>query len=201
MRYLIWGIATAFPPRFLTLLGVATVLTLAACATPTPYQPIIAASPAQGGYYEKQLAPDRWQVSFAGNTLTSRETVEGYLLYRAAELTLEQDRGWFEILDREVEREVRRDIYRDPLYDPWWGYPNWRPYWRYYNTSLGWRYWYPGSGDPFWAGRSQMRTVERYEVHANILMHRGAKPPGNGRSFDARDVLEMLEPRIKRPKG
>lgn len=185
--------------RLLAGLGLATALALSACTTATPYQPISAASPSQGGYYEERTGTDRWQVSFAGNTLTSRETVEGYLLYRAAELTLEQGRDWFEILEREVEREVRRETYRDPFYDPWWGYPSWRPYWRYYDPRLGWRYWYPGYGDPFWAGRPETRTVERYEVHADIVLHSGAKPAGNGRTFDAREVIQMLGPRIKRP--
>ncbi len=51
-------------------------------------QPIASASRVEGGYTSAQLAPDRWQVTFSGNSLTSRETVEDYLLYRAAELTL-----------------------------------------------------------------------------------------------------------------
>ena len=33
---------------------------------------------------------DRWKVSFSGNSLTDRNTVETYLLYRAAELTDQQ---------------------------------------------------------------------------------------------------------------
>ena len=185
--------------RLLAGLGLAATLALAACATPTPYQPISAASRTQGGYYEERLAADRWRVSFAGNTLTSRETVEGYLLYRAAELTLEQRRDWFEIVDREVEHEVRRDVSRDPYYDPWWGYPGWRPYWRYYEPRLGWRYWYPWYGDPFWGRRVDVRTVDRYEAHADIVMHSGRKPAGNGRTFDARDVIERLGPTIRRP--
>lgn len=179
--------------------GIAVALSLASCATPTPYQPISSAARAQGGYYEERLGADRWRVSFAGNTLTSRETVEGYLLYRAAELTLEQGRDWFQIIDREVEREVRREVYREPYYDPWWGYPGWRPYWRYYDARVGWRYWYPWHGDPFWDRRVDTRTVERYEVHAEIVMHSGVKPAGNGRTFDAREVIERLGPTIKRP--
>ena len=31
-------------------------------------------------------------------------------------------------------------------------------------------------------------------------MHRGPKPEGNGKSFDARDVVAKLGPKIERPK-
>jgi hypothetical protein len=178
----------------------AAALSLASCATPTPYQPISAASRAQGGYSETRLAPDQWRVTFAGNSLTSRETVEGYLLYRAAELTLEQRRDWFEIVNRDTQHEIQRNIVRDPMYDPWWGYPSWRPYWRYYEPQIGWRSWYPWYGDPFWARSVNVQTVERYEASADIVMHSGTRPAGDGNIFDAREVIARLEPRIQRPK-
>ncbi len=184
----------------LASLGLAAALSLASCATPTPYQPISAGSRSEGGYSETRLAPDQWRVTFAGNTLTSRETVEGYLLYRAAELTLEQRRDWFEIVNRDTQHEVQRNIVRDPMYDPWWGYPTWRPYWRYYEPRIGWRSWYPWYGDPFWARSVNVQTVERYEASADIVMHSGVRPAGDGNIFDAREVIARLEPKIQRPK-
>ena len=182
-------------------LGLAAALSLVSCATPTPYQPISVASQAQGGYSETRLAPDQWRVTFAGNTLTSRETVEGYLLYRAAELTLEKHRDWFEIVNRDTQHEVQRNIVRDPMYDPWWGYPSWRPNWRYYERSTGWRSWYPWYGDAFWARSIDVQTIERYEASADIVMHSGVRPAGDGNIFDAREVIARLEPKIQRPKS
>ena len=76
---------------------------LSACATATPYQPNIAVQPGRpvpGGFSEQRIEPERYRVSFAGNSLTSRETVESYLLYRAAELTQAQGFDWFTIADR-----------------------------------------------------------------------------------------------------
>ena len=78
--------------RFTTLLaaGAAAVM-IAACATPTPYQPIGArGTGASGGFSDVRLAENRYRVTFAGNSLTTRERVETYLLYRAAELTVQQ---------------------------------------------------------------------------------------------------------------
>lgn len=184
------------PARRGALACAAAALALSACATPTPYQPIAsAASRSEGGYSETRIAPGRWEVTFAGNSLTSRETVEGYLLYRSAELTLEQGGGWFEIVRRDLQHEVRDEIVPDPGYDPWWGYPRWRPYWRYYGQPYGWRSWYPGSA-PFF----DVQRIERFEVRAEIVIHRGEKPAGDAGKFDAAEVVARLGPSIQRPK-
>lgn len=168
---------------------------LAGCATVTPYQPLAAAaSRGEGGYADLELAPGRWQVRFAGNSLTSRETVEAYLLYRAAELTLEQHGTWFEIVRHDLEHEVR-DVAVDSGYDRWWGYPGWQPYWHYYGRPYGWRYWYPG-GSPFF----ETERIERFEARAEIVIHTDARPAGRSDAFDAAEVLARLGPSIGRPK-
>src|SRR6201999_4564887 len=56
-------------------------LTLAACETATPYQPIGAHNrEASGGYADQQIEANRWRITFSGNDLTARDTVERYLL-------------------------------------------------------------------------------------------------------------------------
>ena len=174
---------------------------LSACATATPYQPNIPGQATSGGYSEQRIEPNRFRVTFAGNSLTSRETVEGFLLFRAAELTVQEGYDWFEIADRNVERDRRTYIERDPLYSPWYGpsYGYWRPSWRYYGGGFGWRSWDPYWGSPFWGDRMDVRTVDKYEASAEIVMSRGAKPTDNPRAFDARAVIENLGPRIVRP--
>ena len=70
--------------RITALLLTAGVL-LAACATPTPYQ----ASGSDGGIYgysEQRIEGDRYRITFSGNSLTDRETVETYLLYRVGKV-------------------------------------------------------------------------------------------------------------------
>lgn len=172
---------------------------LTACATPTPYQPDIPGQRVAGGFSEERLAADRYRVTFTGNCFTSRERVEGYLLYRAAELTLEEDYDWFTIIDRLTERDQR--TYETRIHDPYWSpaFGYWRPYWRYYGPRYGWRSWYPGYGDPFWADRVSLRTVEQFTAHAEIAMHRGEIPENEERGFDAREVMANLEPTIERP--
>ena len=167
----------------------------------TPYQPLHSASRISGGYSDLQIDESHYRVSFAGNRLTSRERVESYLLFRAAELTLLKGYDYFEIEDREVEHQIERQVRRDPLYDPWHApyHTHWRPYWRYYRQDRGWYNWYPYYGDPFWANRYDVRTIDRFEATADIRLGRGPVPEGNPRAFDARKVRDDTGPRIERP--
>jgi hypothetical protein len=172
---------------------------LSACATPTPYAPAGVTRSSSNGYSEQRIEADRWRVAFSGNSMTSRETVETYLLYRAAELTLQQGNDWFAIVQRDTEKKTQTYVDHDPfLYGPR-GFGYWSPSWRYYGRGFGWRTWDPFWGDPFWAERVDVRTVDRFEATAEIVMRRGPKPSADPGAFDARAVLDNLGPRIQRP--
>src|SRR3990167_4358931 len=174
---------------------------VSACATATPYQPNIPGQAVSGGFSEQRLENDRFRVTFAGNSLTSRDTVEAYLLYRAAELTVQQGFDWFAIVERDVERDRRTYVERDPFYRPWYGpsYGYWRPYWRYYGGGFRWRTPGPLLGGPVWADRMDVRTVEKFEATAEIVMRKGPKPADDARAFDALGVMENIVPRLMRP--
>lgn len=171
---------------------------LTACATATPYQPNVRGQAVSGGFSDVRVEANRFQVKFAGNSLTSRETVERYLLYRAAELTVAEGGDWFSLVERQTDRKTRTYIDPDPM-TPFGRYGYWRPYWRYYGSSWGWRAWDPWYGDPFWADRMDVRTVEKFEASAEIVIGRGPKPEADPRAFDAREVMANLGPTIVRP--
>lgn len=191
------------PIRRLALAATAALaLATSGCAMrSTPYQPLHSSSRISGGYSDVRIDETHYRVSFAGNRLTSRERVESYLLFRAAELTLLKGYSYFVIEDREVEHQIERQIRRDPFYDPWHSpyHVYWRPYWRYYRTGRGWYHWYPYYGDPFWAERYDVRTIERFEASADIRMGSGEVPNGNLRAFDAREVRDRIAPQIEYP--
>jgi len=174
---------------------------LSACATATPYQPNIPGQQASGGFSETRIEADRFRVNFTGNSLTSRETVEGYLLYRAAELTVSEGYDYFLIADRQTDKQSRTYVEPDPFYRPYYGggFGYWRPSWRYYGAGFGWRSWDPFWGDPFWGDRVDVRTVNKYEASAEIVMRKGAKPAGDPHAFDARAVMQSIGPRLQRP--
>src|SRR6201996_6019137 len=82
-------------------------LTLAACATPAPYAP---RGPGQAtGYTDRQLSDNRWRVTFTGNSVTPRETVENDLLLRAAEVTLAAGGTHFVFDTRDTRAKTRYD--------------------------------------------------------------------------------------------
>jgi hypothetical protein len=181
------------------LLAGATVLS--ACATATPYRPAMGNGYDRTGFSDQQIERDRFRVSFAGNSYTSRETVERYLLFRAAEVTLQSGNDYFVMADRDTDKKTR--TYTTPGFGPWGGYSGfgyWGPSWRYYGRGFGWRGWDPFWGDPFWDRSVDVRTVERYEASAEIIVGRGPKPAGNPRAFDARDVVDRLGPTIQLPE-
>ena len=188
------------------LASVALAGGLAACETATPYQRLNPAQAYAGGYTDTRLDADHWRVSFSGNSLTSRETVERYLLYRAAELTVSQGYDWFMENDQHTDRDAK--VFVDPFYASGWGATygyGWRPSWRFRRAGVygsAWAYWGPGYGpwgyaDPWAAGA--VTEFNRYDVTADIGMGHGPRPPG-GKALDAHEVMMNLGPGIQRPK-
>ncbi|HAQ36213.1 MAG: hypothetical protein CMF74_16145 [Maricaulis sp.] len=167
-----------------TLAGAAAVL--AACATPTPYQ----AADRPGGYGFEQIAleSDRYRISFSGNSLTDRETVETYLLYRAAELAVERGYEYFTVVTRATDEDTRT---WGPARDPW-RYSGFSVNYRYYHPAYGWYPWY----DPIW-DRHPYRETTRYEASAEVVLGRGHRDDPS--TFNAREVLANLGPDIARP--
>lgn len=184
-------------------LAVATgLMLLGACVTATPYQ---AATEDQKGYANQQIENDRWQVSFSGNSLTDRKTVETYLLYRAAELTSQQGFDHFRVVTRVTDAD-RNLVATGFSYDPFFtGFGcNYRFYGRYgrlagfrHPASFGYRSRF-GYNDPFWGG-SNVREIIRYEASAEIKMGRGEKPDDVA-FFSASEVLQNLSPSIVLPE-
>jgi hypothetical protein len=176
--------------RTLAVLAASTLaLGLAACETATPYQPLARGSKVYGGFTDQRLDADHVRVSFRGNSVTSRATVENDLLYRAAEITAQSGYDWFETVDHHT--DVKQRTYVDP--GPW-GYGYFAPYWTVWGRGYGRRgFW----GGPYWDPGFDVETVQRYDATADVLMGRGPKP--DPRAFDARQVLANLGPHIKRP--
>ena len=169
----------------LFLAAVALGLGLAACATETPYQPIVERG--GYGYSENQIESNRYRVSFRGNSLTERETVENYLLFRAAELTQQRGFDYFIVADRGVQghSELRSmGPYRAGFAPNYWFF-----------TRRGWLPFY----DPFFDQPASYREITRFEASAEIAMFHGQKPAENANAFDARDVVANLGPRVHTP--
>ena len=162
------------------------VALIAACAAPTPYQ----AATERNGFSELKIEDDRFSVSFRGNSRTPRETVETYLLHRAAELTLASGGDWFQVVDRSLETDAETIVQGDPFASPFGYWPSLHPHSRRRFRSAIFFSPFPATA----------RTVRRYEATAEILVRPGAKPEGDPLAYDARQVIENLGPSIKRPE-
>ena len=187
--------------------ALAALMVLGACATATPYQ---AATDHQRGYANQQIESDRWQISFAGNSLTDRQTVETYLLYRAAELTDMEGYDYFSVVQRatDEDRRVVSSGFHDPFYSGFYcnysfygragrlrGYPrSWyarRAAYRGFHSPFAYR-------DPFWDSGWDYREIIRYEATSEIIMGKGEKPDDPS-FFNVDEVLMNLAGSIVRP--
>lgn len=159
------------------LSGLSALVALAACASPTPYQP------ADGGfgYAQQQIEDNRYRVSFAGNSVTARSSVQNYLLYRAAEVTLESGHDYFVMVDDNLERSTRYYGTISPMFGA-------GRFHRYDSAFY----------DPFFSGTVNARPIDQYTAFADIQVFTGEKPAANPKAYDARDVLRRLEPTIMR---
>jgi hypothetical protein len=165
-------------------LALAGALGLSACETyePTPYQ--AAATKNARGYSETKIESDRYRISFRGNSLTNRETVENYMLYRAAELTLQNGFDTFTIAHRDTDKHSRTRV-SGGYYSPF--------SYAYFVPRRGWFYDYDFFYDP-----PRYEQVTQYEASAEIVMSKGPKG-SNPESFDAHDVSANLGPSNTRP--
>lgn len=172
-----------------TAFAVSALAALSGCATPTPYQPASTASGYHWGYSDTRIEEGRYRLGFSGNDLTPRETVENYMLYHAAEVTLANGYDWFEIVHRDTDTKTRTVT---TLNDPFMSSVSWR----FYRGSRwsAWGAW----GDPFGDDFDSVQYT-RYEATAEIVMHKGAKPDGMANAYDARALRGNLDARIVRP--
>ncbi|MEM9669613.1 MAG: hypothetical protein AAF950_11870 [Pseudomonadota bacterium] len=186
---------------------------LAACATATPYQPQVNSD---GGYNDQQIETNRWAISFSGNTLTERQTVETYLLYRAAELTTQNGFDYFQIVSRDTDVQSRfiATGFSSPFYYNFYGFgphPGFYnvgyPYGRFsrfggfYGRGFGPSFGaFGGFHDPFFGGPTSFQERVSYEAMAEIIMFKGDEPEG-AEFFDAEEVLINLSGQIILPEA
>jgi len=187
------GQIAAVKTRFL-LMGVTVVaLMLGACATGSPYQP----SNGRGdGYSEQKLERDKYRIVFKGNSLTDRVTVENYVLYRAAEVTVASGNDYFILLEDTA--DARRSFRTTGTSFGGAGFGRRG----FFYGGFG-RFNRFGRGGGFGGGFDTSTTRERveYTIGAIIQVYKGAKPTDEPTAYDARSVIESLGPSIRYPES
>ena len=163
--------------RLTSLATVLALMALTACARPTPYQ---AAEDGGGfGYTEQVIGEGQYRIGFNGNAISARKTVDLYLLYRAAELTRDQDFDYFIV--------GRREEYIDP--QGLAGRQSQISFTRRQELLIG-------SGI---RARFGEEIVDQYGMEIDILMQKG-KMPSSENVHSADEVLTNAEAAIVRPR-
>jgi len=182
------------------------IVALAACAAfgggvadtaaATPYESKMTGG--AFGYNQRQLEANRWLVKFAGDSDTPRQTVETYLLYRAAELTLKKGGDWFETSQSQTESKAGPpDHFKTSAYAGLNVGSTWSPHFRFFQAGpppTG-RMGPPPSTPDHGAGVS---PALGYVASTEIVMGKGP-PPTDRQVLLAREVLARLGPSIVRP--
>ena len=163
-----------FATGFIALIA---TMAITACAGPTNYKP----APDEGafGYSQQKLQTNRYRVKFSGNDRTERETVENYLLYRAAELTLEQGGDYFVVERGDTERDVERTT-------------------AVTGVGFGFSPFFFGGG---FGGSGATSSREDYTAYGTISIHKGAPASELTNAYDARELQANLESKIKREES
>jgi hypothetical protein len=163
----------------LSALAVAALL-LAGCETAATYGP----STGHGapGYSDQQLTANRYRVTFTGNSVTPRATVEDYLLLRSAEVTLNSGYHWFMFDTRDTQAKTT-------YHSDFVGWPGWRGY--------GW-YWHTWPYEPMGEDVTTY-PVTRYQAYAEIVLLTEDQAKREPRAIDAQDVLNHIGPEAHQP--
>ncbi len=150
-------------------------LSVGACATLTPYQPV-----SRGyGYSEQRLEADRYRIVFAGSEATPKQTVENYLLFRAAELTIANGGEHFVVTDSSMQALGGNG-------------PS-------VGIGLG-GFRFGGSGGlGVGIGTSTGGDRVAWRGQTDIIVRKGPKPDGAADAFNARELINNLEPLVQRP--
>jgi hypothetical protein len=150
---------------------------LLGCASPAPFGP--RGPGQQTGYTDRQISPNRWRVTFTGNSATPREQVEDDLLRRAAEVTLAAGFGHFLFDTRDTKANTRVTAF--PAYPP-------GPFW-----GRGWRF-HPAFGyDPF-GPDVDIVTTTSFQAYAEIVTLSDDQAAHEPRAVDAHAVIQNLAP-------
>jgi hypothetical protein len=155
---------------------------LAGCETAAPFQP----RDRNGtGYTDERLAENRFRVTFTGNSVTRRETVENYLLLRAAQVTLQSGRHWFVFDTRDT--QAKTSYHTDFMGEPGW------PGWPGFRGGFGW-YWHDWDYE-----QADTYSTTRYDAYAEIVTLTPEQAKNEPRALNADDVVAHLTPTVPPP--
>jgi hypothetical protein len=104
------------------------------------------------------------------------------MLYRCAEITLQNGKDYFVVVNKDVDKNTKYETYGRTLAWGWSGGWTWR------------HGYFPPTG--YIEGSSYARPIANYEVIADIVLYSGPKPKDSVDAYDAREVLKAIGPTV-----
>jgi hypothetical protein len=148
-----------------------------------------------GGYTDTRVDANTVIVSFSGNILTPQKTVETYLLYRCAKVTIESGFNYFVVvstsstpIDINVKTRTKNYVsaYSKPtMHQSYVSNENFQSY----STSRT-------NTQQFYQAVDGCNKSEAHAATSVIKMFQGTMPPGLPNAFNAYDVVAHLGPAI-----
>jgi len=153
------------------LVSVFTVF-LSACGGGSFYQPL----GYSGGYTDTRLDANTLRVTYRGNFTMPQETVQNYLIYRCAQLTVQYDYDYFVIISTSSRPVVSS----------------------YTSPSVINTYRERGEKNSYSIVTPGQTSYFSKEIaNAVIKLYKGIKPAGLANAFSAKEVLRYMKPAIK----
>jgi hypothetical protein len=167
---------------------------------PQPVSPVTVGpqAPAPGVFSARKSGAAGLHLVVTGHAFTSRQALENYLAWRAAEQTMANKFQWFSL----TERRAKGDTVPVPKSDatgPRFSFRMefFRPQWRYKPAgATAWKSWSPFSGAAF----PDLKGAAAYELSADIVMHKGMVDDVSPLAFDASALSDYLINQVEAPK-
>jgi hypothetical protein len=141
-----------------------------------------------------------YHLVVAGHKFISRNDIEKYLAWRAADLTMAQKASWFTFVEARAKGDSAPVPKRDPgglRYSFRMDY--FRPVWRYKVTgSPAWKSWSPFAGAAFIT--DDPKNITDFQVSADIVLHKGRMDDANPLAFEAGAVSDLLINQVSPPE-
>jgi hypothetical protein len=150
-------------------------LAVSACAPEVPYFGPKDADHATG-YTDEKLDQNRYRVTYSGSSATPRETVENFLLLRAAQVTQQAGASAFMFDMRDTKSHTT--YFSD--FPGWAGGPRFGGYWH------SWAY------DDGFDNEVESRPVTRYQAYAEIVLLTDAQAAKEPRAINAQSIIQHL---------
>ena len=136
-----------------------------------------------------------------GHKFTSRDDIEKYLAWRAADLALSDKGSWFTFTQARAKTDKVPAPKRDPAMPRHsFQMANFQPVWRYKTKGAAdWKSWSPYSGAAFFADGTKADDITDFEASADIVVRKGVMDDADPLGYEAGAVSDLLINQVSPP--